>query len=342
MKKIILLTMSFAVFFTSCEKESYEPTPQELNALQSDEITSKVHVDNSVFVSSNTSGILTSFNIGTGLDNPTPRAFTLPYADADGIVYDEKRNALYHVNRSDYRLVALPNISSYVNGDAIIPSAMGPASFMQGREATMYNNKVVVADDQTPGQLKSYHVNIDNISGYREHQVNFEVWGIQVTDKDLWAIVDETNKVAYFQDFFKAQSGQLAATSMVAIEGLIRTHGLNYDEHSDIMVLTDIGDPTNGTDGGLIIITNFKSKVMIAGNGGTIPMIGQIRIYGPSTQLGNPVDVRLSVEKNAIFVAERKQDGGKFLIFEYPTSGGNIAPLSSTLVAGATAVEADF
>ena len=84
------------------------------------------------------------------------------------------------------------------------------------------------------------------------------------------------------------------------------------------------------------------SKLRNAGDGGTIAMSDQIRIYGDQTELGNPVDVNISAERGAIFVAERASEGGKFLIFSYPSSSGNISPVSSTLVMGASAVERDF
>jgi hypothetical protein len=307
--------------------------------------TAKAHFGAKAYVSSNTSGTLGIYGVGLAVSNPAsvgnaPIMLSLPYADADGVVYDGKRNALYHVNRSDNRLVALSDIASRTDGELVTPSAMGPATFMNGREATMYNNKVVVADDVTPGKLYSYHVNTEQISSFRTHDTGIELWGIQATGKDLWAIEDVTDNLVYFQDFFRAKSGPLSATATVSIEGLTRTHGLNYDESTDVMVLTDIGSAGSATDGGLIIITGFMNKFLAAGNGGTIAMADQIRIYGPSTELGNPVDVAVQAKEGAIFVAERAQQ--KFLVFAIPTSSCDCAPVFSTAFAGASAVTIDF
>lgn len=338
-----MISLAMVATVLSCENEPVEASSQSELKTQ---ISLDAHVGNSVFVSSNNSGKLSSFNIGTGLDNPSLRTFDVPYADADGIVYDGNRNALYHVNRSMSKLVAYSDISTYVDGDAITPSAMGPSTFTAGREASMYNNKVIVVDQINPGRLVSYHVNTDNISQYREYTVDFQVWAVQAVGKDLYAIEDLDNKLAYFEDFHKLKSGDIDPTIEVSIEGLVRTHGLNYDEHADVMVLTDIGiaanDPNAATDGALVIIENFRSKLMAAGDGGTISLADQIRIEGSNTELGNPVDVNISAEKGAIFVAERASQGGKFLIFSYPSMSGNIAPVSSTLVMGASAVERDF
>ena len=335
MKKVFLFACSVATLaFTSCESESIDSDYKESAKMASQKQAMDGH---SIYLSSNTSGVLGVYNMSDG----SWKSLNVPYADADGVVYDSNRDAVYQVNRTDSKLVALSDISMTMDGDAITPSAMGPSNFMNGREATFYNNKVVVADDVTPGKFYSYNVNEDNISDFRWHQTDIELWGIQVVGKDLWAIEDVTDNLVYYQDFFKAKSGDLPITSKVSIEGLVRTHGLNYDASSDTMVLTDIGDAGSATDGGLIVISNFSNVYMEAANGsGMISMDDQVRVYGDMTELGNPVDVSISSAKGKIFVAERAQ--GKFLIFDIPTSDCNCAPSMSMEFAGASAVTTDF
>lgn len=336
MKKLILLGCALTLcFVTSCETESIDSVDQPTNTSNA-ELRKGLKTGNSVYVSSNTSGMLGIYNT----ENGSSRMIALPYADADGVVYDGSRDAVYHVNRTDSKLVALPNISNVANGDMIMPSAMGPSSFSNGREATFYNNKVVVVDDVTPGMLASYHVNTNQINDFRQYNVGFEVWGIQATGKDLWAIEDVTNVLAYFRNFHNAPSGDLDPTSEVAIEGLVRTHGLNYDESSDIMVLTDIGSAGSPDDGALVVITDFKNKFMQAGDGGTISLSDQIRIAGDQTQLGNPVDVVVRAQEGAIYVAERAQQ--KFLVFDLPTENCNCEPTHSHDFPGASAITTDF
>ena len=322
MKKLFLFACSLATFaFTSCESESIDSNYSDSARKASQQ---QAKDGNSIYLSSNTSGVLGIYNMSDG----SWKSLNVPYADADGVVYDANRDAVYQVNRTDKSLVALSDISMTMDGDAITPTAMGPSNFMNGREATIYNNKVVVADDVSPGKFYSYNVNEDNISDYRWHQTSIELWGIQVVGKDLWAIEDASNNLAYYKDFFKAKSGDLDFTTNVAIEGLVRTHGLNYDASSDMMVLTDIGNAGSATDGGLIVIPNFSSVYMAAAKGsGMISMDDQIRVYGDMTELGNPVDVSISAQKGKIFVAERAQ--GKFLIFDIPTSDCNCAPAMS-------------
>ncbi len=349
MKKIFLFACIIAAFaFTNCEKEPIGYTSQDsLESNLSFNKKSKLN-GTSVYVSSNTSGVLGIFDLSTGMMSPTLKSVTVPYADADGVEYDGNRDAVYQVNRTDKQLVALANISATSDGDMITPSAMGPSTFASGRGSALYNNKVVVTDNVGPDKLMSYHVNDDNISDFRQYNVGFKVWDVVATGKDLWAIEDQTNKLAYFKDFHMAPSGDLTPTKEVAIEGLVRTHGLNYDASTDTMVLTDIGAANNASgqtpnfasDGALVIITNFSNKFNAAGDGGMISSSDQVRIAGDMTQLGNPVDVAISSSKGVIFVAERAQQ--KFLVFDIPTSNCNCAPVYSTNFAGASSVTTDF
>jgi hypothetical protein len=272
-----------SLIFIGCDNES-----QLVDVPSTSQVTPRAHLGAFAFVSSNTSGQLGIFAVGAAIANPPSvgldqRFLNLAYADADGVVYDENRDAIYQVDRTNSRVVALDSISARTNGESVAPNAMGPSTFINGREATMYNNKVVVADDVTPGRLASYHVNTDHISDYRWHDVGFEVWGIQATAKDLWAIEDVSSNVVFFRDYFKAKSGALSATSIVAIEGLVRTHGLHYDESADLMVLTDIGAASSATDGALIVITNFAAKFAAAGNGGSPEMDRSVH-FSPQAQ----------------------------------------------------------
>lgn len=326
-----------ALAMFSCENESLDASsPDAINSSYNKTMSSGT----SVYVSSNNSGALGIFDISSGITSPMMKSLMLPYVDADGVEYDSKRDAIYHVNRSDSKLVTLSNISKRMDGESITPSAMGPSTFTNGRGSSAYNNRVVVVDDVTPGRLVSYHANEDDITEFRYYDLGFEVWDVHVEGKDLWAIEDVTDKVAYYSDFFKAKSGALNPTAKVAIEGLVRTHGMDYDASTDTMLLSDIGSAANSTDGGLIVIHNFSQKFWAAGDGGTISMGDQIRVYGDMTYLGNPVDVAISPSKNAIFVAERAQQ--KFLVFEIPTSNCNCAPVYATDFAGASSVTTDF
>ncbi|GAA4292107.1 hypothetical protein [Aestuariibaculum suncheonense] len=347
MKTIQLFACGVLAFtLTNCQTESVDSSMIDgynSKASKSYEMDEAMK-GHSVYVSSNTSGMLSIFNVQEALEMPSMKVLSLPYMDADGVEYDANRDAIYQVNRSDKALVALSNISEAMNGDVLIPTAMGPSTFENGRGSDLYNNKVVVVDDVTPGKLVSYHVNEEVISDFRQYHVGFEVWDVHVNGKDLWAIEDVSSNLVYFENFHNAKSGDLMYTAKVAIEGLVRTHGLDYDAGTDTMVLTDIGSasgmPTSASDGALIIIHDFSAKFMTAAESGMIGLDDQIRIEGDLTELGNPVDVAISTDKHAIFVAERAQQ--KLLIFDMPMSSGNYAPVYSSSVPGASSVTIDF
>ena len=67
-------------------------------------------------------------------------------------------------------------------------------------------------------------------------------------------------------------------------------------------------------------------------------MSNQVRIYGPNSLLGNPVDVAYDHVTNDIYVAERLNGGGQVLKFAFPTTNGDFAPQTARNEAGVTAV----
>ena len=109
-------------------------------------VKSTLDLNYEVFVSSNTSGMISAYNISEEASNPMKRNFKVPYADADEIT-DEV---------------------------TLTPTAMVPLIFSNGREASIYNNKVGVADDvEVGGRLASYHVNDRQITDFREYTADF-------------------------------------------------------------------------------------------------------------------------------------------------------------------------
>jgi hypothetical protein len=124
----------------------------------------------------------------------------------------------------------------------------------------------------------------------------------------------------------------------VTIEGLVRTHGITYSSVENTMVLTDVAAATSDSDGGIIIINNFSSVFSSTANNGTIAMSSQLRIYGPNSMLGNPVDVAYDNVTKMIYVAERVNGGGRVLTFSVPTTSGDFTPVMNRLEPGCAAV----
>ncbi|WP_353088530.1 hypothetical protein [Flavobacterium sp.] len=98
-------------------------------------------------------------------------------------------------------------------------------------------------------------------------------------------------------------------TKRVTITGLVRTHGITNAASNDRMVLTDVGAVASDIDGGLIFINNFSLVIAATPNGGTIALTNQVRVYGPLSTLGNPVDVAYDAVSKPIYVSERANMG---------------------------------
>ena len=285
-----------------------------------------------IFVSSNLQNQISYFNI----QNDVPDRINLApiAADADGIYYDQAADVLYQLNRTDNVINAYSSVSS-----SLTLTATSSSDFANGREIAVVGNKLVVAQDASPAngdqnRLLVYTISPTMITLDKIYDVSINLWGIHADGNTLYAVVDNSSMVATFNDFFSQPAGALAPSSTVSVDGLVRTHGITYDPIDDIMILTDIGDPTNATDGFLIVVRDFAT----ASADGSISAAEQFRAGGPVSQLGNPVDVAFDKAQNRVYVAERASEGGKFLCFKLPNANGSIVPRYSAPMAGASAV----
>ena len=298
----------------------------------------KDQADVRVFASTNTGSNFTVFDVSdlSDIDRVTATTNSM---DADGIFYDDDRNVVYQLSRTESVVNAYTNIEHFTGDTTVTPAFSSTSDFTNGREITVSGHKLVVADDvDDMNQLVVYTIRDGSLTLDRIYRVDFNLWGIQLVGNTLYAVQDNTNMLAVFHDFGSEPAGDLTADQVVAIEGIVRTHGLNYDADNDIMVLTDVGDGAVDDDGAFHVIEHFSDKLMKAGDQGTIALNKQVRVSGDKTYLGNPVDVALSVEKKKIYVAERANGGGRFLIFDYPSKSGNMKPVANLNYEGASAV----
>ena len=187
-----------------------------------------------------------------------------------------------------------------------------------------------------------YDVSSDLITLRNQYTVNFALWDIQLVGNTLYAVQDESDSLAVFNNFFANSDGAIQPDFKIRIAGIGRTHGLHYSLSNDLMIMTDIGDATSTVrDGEIRIIEDFSLKLSTALQqpNNTIPLTDQIIISGSNTLLSNPVDVVYHPLANRIIVAERATNGGMILSFEYPvqtdqTNTFNIAPDFSATYSG--------
>jgi len=292
-----------------------------------------------LFASSNTGQQIGVYNIVE--DNAiSKQSFNNFAVDGDGIYYNSDSDMLYQINRMNNSLMEFSEVNaSLEQNQSPVLTAQSAAEFTNGRELAFSNSRLVVAQDANDanGQQNRFVLfnAMNNMINFdRGINTDINLWGIHADGENLFAVVDNSNLLAEFDDFFGHTGPSISPDRTITIDGIVRTHGLTYDASSDIMFMTDIGDAGNATDGAFTIIMNYAS----ASSDGVVSLDEQIRIEGDQTSLGNPVDIAFDPNTQMIFIAERAVDGGRILGFIMPTMSGNLAPSYTDLFPGASAV----
>jgi len=300
-----------------------------------------------VYASNNSDGNITIYDV-TNSANITTKTLITTSTAADGIYFDSDSDAVIQASRSSLGLEGFSNISNFLDNATINADIDGTMDMTSPRELAVNGNTYVVADNAdvdgdatTPdGKLFIYTRNGNSFTLRNTITTDFKLWGITFKNNDLYAVVDATNELAVFTNFTANTSDEtLSASKRIAIEGITRTHGLTYDMASDVMVMTDIADATNGQDDGAFhIIEDFTSKFNDTANGATLSASQQTRVSGTATLLGNPVDVAYDATTQTVFIAEAGNGGGRILAFNNIGSGGNITPAVNNSLASASSV----
>lgn len=260
--------------------------------------------------------------------------------DADGIYYDEEEDVIYQLNRSDNVINAYSNAFANLNaGGTPDLTATSTSDFSNGREIAVSNGKLVVAQDANDAngnvnQFVVYDASPNSITLDKTLVADINLWGIAFGGDALFAVVDNSSDIAVYDDFLNAPAGNISPSRTITVDGIVRTHGLTYNINNDIMVLTDVGSGGDPDDGALIYVNQWSA----ASADGVVTAAEQLRIEGPMSTLGNPVDVAYDHVTGRIFVAERANAGGRFLVFEVPSANGDAAPMTNDFFQGASAV----
>lgn len=300
-----------------------------------------------LFASNNSDGNITYYDL-TDASNITTTTLLTTTLAADGIYYDAESDVVIQASRSGFNLEGFSGISALPTGTAITSTIIGTVNMQSPRETAVNGNMVVVADNADvdgnintlDGRFFVYTRNGNAFTLRNTITTNFKVWGITFIGNDLYAVVDADNELAVFSNFLNNTSdATLTASKRVVVEGIVRTHGLSYDASSDIMVMTDIADAANTqSDGAFHVISNFSTKFNAIADGGTLAASDQVRVTGPGTLLGNPVDAAYDNSTGTVFIAEAGNGGGRILAFSNIGSGGNLTPAVNNSLSGASSV----
>ena len=321
MRNLIFLGIFASLSLTSCSDDD----------IISEILTSELKL----VTSSNTTGKISYTNLLSV--NPTAISFSVNGTDNDGIFYNTDTDEIILASRTNNRLETYSGLKNAVSSNMdnlMLANFSASTDFNNAREIAVSGDKIVVTQDQAAsnGDTNKLFVYQKSATGYtllNQYTLNFKVWGIHVNGNDLYAVADLTSDIVAFNNFFSLASGSIMPSKRVTIENLIRTHGITYSAMDNVMILTDVASAADATDGGLVIINDFSTILNSTANMGTISTTNQIRLYGSNTTLGNPVDVAYDYDTNRIYVAERANGGGNVLTFNFPSSSGNIAPIST-------------
>ncbi|MEM6965785.1 MAG: T9SS type A sorting domain-containing protein [Bacteroidota bacterium] len=292
-----------------------------------------------VFASSNTSGTVGVVEVLPD-GNTLMKMFDSQEADADGIFYNDQTDMLYQLNRTNNVVDVYSGVAAALaNGTAPTYETSSTSDFANGREIAVSGDKLIVAQDASAANnmtnsLMIYTLGMNSITFEKTYNVNFNLWGIHLDGSTLYAIQDNSDNLAIFENIFDNPAGIVEPDQVIFIQDMVRTHGLTYDAASDLMILTDIGEASSATDGFLVVVQNFSTKI----GDNILENFEQVRIGGGTSLLGNPVDVAFDATNETIYVAERAREGGLILGFKPPALSGGAAPFFKKSFAGASAV----
>nr|WP_028375047.1 hypothetical protein [Leeuwenhoekiella sp. MAR_2009_132] len=330
--KLIYLGALGAFAFTSCSDDDDNTT--DMNTGTAD-----------LYATSHTDGNVTKYNL---LTNETT-LYTTTATDAEGIYYAPEDDSFTIASRG----ATQTSLQTYISISDIVSATgslnvdiTGPAALQSPRDLAVSGNFYVVADNTTNNnRLFVFERTNSGFTLSRTLNVDFPLWGIEFVNNDLYAVVDNKSELAVFSNFLSSNTSDAAITASkrVVIEGIVRTHGLDFD--GDTMVMTDIAQAANtaagfDTDGAIHVITNFSSKFNAVANGGTLALTDQIRISGASTLLGNPVNVVYDADADAVYVAELANGGGRVLAFTSVSSNtsGTATPVVNNMLSGVSSL----
>jgi hypothetical protein len=296
-----------------------------------------------LFASNNSDGNVTIYDMNTG----DIKTLTTSSTAAEGIYYDEDADEIIQASRSSNQLNVYSSISTFLVDATISASVSSSSDLESPRDIAVNDNYVVVADnadvdgntETAEGRLFIYTNSNGSLTLRNIVTTDFALWGIEFVGDDLYAVVDTTNELAVYSSFTATNTTDavVSASKRIAIEGIVRTHGLAYDNGT--MILTDVGDAASDSDGAFHIITDFDSKFDAVASGETMVVAdNQVRVSGSSTFLGNPVAAEYDAESETIFIAEAANGGGKVLAFSNASAGGDIAPSINNTLASASSL----
>ena len=296
-----------------------------------------------LYATSHADGNVTKYDLLRGGST----VYTTAATDAEGIYYspDDDGFTIAARGATQTSLQSYFGISDFIEATVDLNvDITGPSALQSPRDLAVNGNIYVVSDNANDdGRFFVFEKDGDSFELRNIVTVEFAVWGIEFVGDDLYAVVDSSSDLAVFTNFASSNmtDATVTASKRITVEGIVRTHGLDFD--GDTMIMTDIAAASGGdfdTDGAFHVISDFESKFDAVENGGTLSVTNQIRYEGSATLLGNPVNVVYDADTDAVYVAELANGGGQVLAYGNVSTagGGNVAPSSAASLAGVSSL----
>jgi len=122
--------------------------------------------------------------------------------------------------------------------------------------------------------------------------------------------------LAVFDNYLGNDPQNATANRIITPADSINLHGIVLSDNGQTAVLSDVGSATVNDDGKIFVLKNVHTA-----NGAVTPFR---TIAGPSTQLGNPVD--LALEGDTLYVAEKARSKVLIYLNIFLSTSGDIAP----------------
>ncbi|BAO56566.1 LVIVD repeat-containing protein [Nonlabens marinus] len=325
-----LLFSAFAFVSCSTDSEGIDDTSAPLTLSKA-----------TLFTGSNTSGKINMFDV-SDMNEITNKSFQSASRDSDGIHYDPINDCLFEASRSERDVLVFENLNNNENGASLAPSLRSDVQVENPRDIAVSGNRIVVSSDAAgPGESNKFYVYESTPNSVRLvniYETGYQHWGIFLRGNTLYAAMDNSGRIAVYNDFFSNTSGELTADDIFRVTGAKSLRGVTYDEVEDKLFLADVGNPLNDSDGAIHTIDNFSVIYSGMNAFSSINASDVKTITGANTMLGNPVDLEYDNKAKVLYAAERSTNGGMALAFDNFSNGGNMSPRMKQAVSGISSI----
>ncbi len=259
--------------------------------------------------------------------------------DGNGVVVDQKNDILFQASRQNKSISVFMN-ASMISANPPPLTTFTDATLSSAREIAYDNSSYTLFVANNADSSIRVYKNAISLSGNvigKTIKLSAEPWGIHydAAANRLLVLIDKNGRRVEVYNNPSSLEGAVTPNATLNVADrpngdFTRLHGLTYSSKLDILLITEIGEaaapamatpgkPAFNADGGIYVFENANSKLT---GGGTFNATRII--YGPDTQLGNPVDVAIDdTDQKLIYVAEKANK--KILVFTL-TDNDNKSP----------------